>query len=63
MNPIEQKKYKDIFWNQIIDNNWKLPTQLELNTKVISGDLMYVRGYTRADGTQVSGYYRRKLVY
>ena len=58
----DRERYKDIFLNQVIDNNWKLPTQLELNSKVLNGELIYVNSYKRADGTSVSGYYRRKLI-
>ena len=58
----DRERYKDIFLNQVIDNNWKLPTQLELNSKVLNGELIYVNSYKRADGTNVSGYYRRKLI-
>jgi len=32
----------------------------ELDKQVISGDLIYVENYTKADGTKVSGYYRHK---
>ena len=35
-------------------------TKEDLDNGVNSGDLIYVKSYTRSDGTKVSGYYRRK---
>ena len=35
-------------------------TKEDLDNGVNSGDLVYVKSYTRSDGTKVSGYYRRK---
>ncbi len=35
-------------------------TKEELDNGVQSGGLIYVKSYTRSDGTKVSGYYRRK---
>jgi len=37
-----------------------MPTIQNLNKRVNSNELIYVDNYTRADGTKVSGYYRRK---
>ena len=45
---------------QLVDNGWKMPEKSELNKRVVSGELIYVNEYTKADGTKVSGYYRRK---
>ena len=45
---------------QFVDNDWKMPEKAELNKRVISGELIYVNEYTKADGTKVSGYYRRR---
>lgn len=45
---------------QFVDNDWKMPEKAELNKRVISGELIYVNEYTKADGTKVSGYYRKR---
>jgi len=45
---------------QFVENDWKIPEKAELNKRVISGELIYVNDYTKADGTKVSGYYRRR---
>ena len=37
-----------------------VPTNAEAEQKAASGDLVYVKGYTREDGTDVKGYYRSK---
>ena len=57
----KKKRLKDNFINQIIDNNWKLPSRLELNKKVLQGDLMYIKDYIKTDGTKLHGYYPRRI--
>ena len=48
---------------QIIDNDWEIPSKENLDKRVLSGELIYVEKYVRANGTEVSGYYRRKPYY
>ncbi len=43
---------------QLMNNNWKLPTQEELDERVARGELIWVDGYTKQDGTVVKGYFR-----
>jgi len=43
---------------QYWENNKHLPPKEELDSRVRTGELVYVHDYTRADGTKVSGYYR-----
>jgi hypothetical protein len=43
---------------QYYENDYHLPQKEELDSRVRSGELVYVHDYTRADGTKVSGYYR-----
>ncbi len=38
----------------------KVMPEAQAQQQVRSGDLIYVNSYTRSDGTEVSGYYRRK---
>ncbi|MBR1908551.1 DUF2974 domain-containing protein, partial [bacterium] len=38
----------------------RIMTKAEAEEKVRNGDLIWVNSYTRDDGTEVSGYYRRK---
>ena len=54
-----RKAHIEPYMNQAIDNYWTIPSQEELDTKVASGDMIYVDAYTKSDGTRVSGYYRR----
>ncbi len=66
----ELEKYKrplsdDIlerYLEQTIDNNWMIPTKENLDNRVKTGELIYVDDYTKADGTKISGYFRRKPV-
>lgn len=51
------KNEKNIF-KQL--KNYGIPRNIEAEEKVKTGDLIYVNSYTRDDGTEVSGYYRRK---
>lgn len=47
----------DIYLDQALEKEG-LPTKEELNSRVSSGNLVYVENYERLDGTKVSGYYR-----
>jgi len=40
--------------------NYGIPRDIEAKERVKTGDLIYVDSYTRDNGTEVSGYYRRK---
>ncbi len=53
---LKMSKYMDY----IVDNNWEVPTEKNLNKRVQSGELIYVENYERSDGTKVHGYYRRR---
>ena len=53
---LKMSKYMDY----IVDNNWEMPTEKNLNKRVQSGELIYVENYVRSDGTKVHGYYRRR---
>lgn len=55
-----QEKYLKQYSKQLVDNGWKIQDRKELDKQVISGDLIYVENYTKADGTKVSGYYRHR---
>ena len=44
--------------NQLLKEGSVMP-RTEADYRVALGDLIYVNGYTRSDGVQVSGYYRR----
>ena len=55
-----KEKVRIKYLEQGIDNNWKVPSKADLNEQVKSGSLIYVDNYERADGTKVSGYYRKK---
>ncbi len=50
------------FLDDVIDNNWEIPSEENLNKRVKSGELIYVDNYARSDGSKVDGYYRRKPV-
>lgn len=50
------------YLEQAIDNNWTIPEKSALDKRVKAGELIYVDSYTKADGTEISGYYRRKPV-
>jgi len=52
------KNEKNIF-KQL--KNYGIPKTIEAEERIKRGDLIYVNSYTRDDGTEVSGYYRRKL--
>lgn len=60
MDEESRKAHAEHYMNQAVDNKWKIPAKEELDKKVASGDMIYVDNYTRADGTKVSGYNRRR---
>ena len=53
---LKKSKYMDY----IVDNNWETSTEKNLNKRVQSGELIYVEDYTRSNGINVHGYYRRR---
>ncbi len=53
----------DRYLEQSIENGGKFPTKQELDVQVGSGDLIYVDDYTKADGTEVKGYYRKRTMH
>lgn len=60
MDEERQEKLLRQYSRQFVENGWKIPEKSELNKRVISGELIYIEDYTKADGTKVHGYYRRK---
>lgn len=52
----------DRYMDDIVSNNWNVPSRANLDKRVKSGELIYVDNYTRSDGTKINGYYRRKPV-
>ena len=57
LKDLNDRDIRDVFLDQALDKEG-IPIKEELNKKVLSGELIYVENYTRADGTKVSGYYR-----
>lgn len=55
-----QKNFLKQYSKQLVNNNWQIKERADLDKQVKSGDLICVENYTKADGTKVSGYYRRK---
>ena len=47
----------DLYMDQWIDKK-PMPTKAEVDKRTRIGELIYVKEYTRSDGTKVSGYYR-----
>lgn len=47
----------DLYLDQLLDKN-PMPAKKELDKRTRIGELIYVKEYTRSDGTKVSGYYR-----
>ena len=47
----------NLYIDNIIDKN-PMPSKKELDKRTRIGELIYVKSYTRSDGTKVSGYYR-----
>ena len=57
---LTKEKVISKYLEQAIENDWSILTKLELDKQVKSGALIYVDSYVRADGTKVSGYYRKR---
>lgn len=58
MNDLENNPdMMDAYLDQALERRG-LPSREELDNKVASGEMVYVEGYEREDGTKVSGYYR-----
>ena len=55
----EEYKRNENFINQQLKLG-RIITKAQAEEKIKSGDLIYVNSYTRDNGTEVSGYYRRK---
>ena len=51
-------KIEDIINRQLKDGT--MQNKDYFNSKVKNGDMIWVDGYERSDGTKVSGYYRSK---
>lgn len=47
----------DLYLDNLVDKA-PMPTKKEVDKRVRVGELIYVKDYTREDGTKVSGYYR-----
>lgn len=58
MSTDEFQKHEKFINKNMKDN--KIMTKKEADEAVKSGNLIYVNSYTRSDGTEVKGYYRRK---
>lgn len=55
----EEFEQNEKFINQLL-NAGNIMTKAQADEKVFSGELIWVNSYTRDDGTEVRGYYRRK---
>jgi len=60
INPAKTKQdeFVEPLLEQFYDNGRKLPTESELQSRVRTGELIYVKDYIRSNGVKVSGYYR-----
>lgn len=63
MDEKNRRRYAEHYTNYKNRLQGKLPTKAELNAGIIKGDYIYVNKYTRGDGIEVSGYYRRRPVH
>ncbi len=54
----EFEKYEAYIDNQM--KEFGIPKNYQANEEIIKGSMIWVDSYTREDGTQVKGYYRRK---
>ena len=63
MDEQSRRRYAEHYINYKNKLQGNLPTRAELNAGVITGDLIYVKDYTRSDGKKVNGYYRRRPVH
>lgn len=51
------------YYEELIDSQLKsfgIPNKFQAEQEVKVGNLIWVNSYTRDDGTEVNGYYRRK---
>ena len=55
-----QEKFLRQYSRQLVSNGWRIQDKSELDKQVKSDELIYVEDYTKADGTRVHGYYRRR---
>ena len=51
-------KERNLRWLDNLLDKSPMPTKKEVDKRVRIGELIYVKDYTREDGTKVSGYYR-----
>jgi len=60
INPAKTKQDEFVIplLEQFYDNDKKLPSESELQSRVKTGELIYVKDYIRSNGAKVSGYYR-----
>ena len=63
MDEDERRRYSDHYTNYKNQHQKGMPSKAELQARALVGDLIYVNNYTRADGTKVNGYYRRRVTY
>ncbi|MBR6127981.1 hypothetical protein IKQ21_09885 [bacterium] len=63
MDDDERLRYSAHYTNYKNQHQKGMPSKAELQARVFVGDLIYVNNYTRADGTKVNGYYRRRVKY
>ena len=63
MDEDERKRFSKHYTNYKNQHQKGMPSKAELEVKKLSGDLIYVNNYTRADGVKVRGYYRRRVTY
>lgn len=54
----EFEESEDLIYEQL--KNYGIPKNFEAEEKARRGELIWVNSYTRDDGTEVRGYYRRK---
>ena len=63
MDEDERRRFSEHYANYKNRNQHGMPSKAELDSKVMAGDLIYVNDYTRSDGINVRGYYRRRANY
>ena len=63
MDEDERRRYSEHYANYKTKIKGNFPSKAELDTKTFLGEYIHVNNYTRADGTKVSGYYRRRVAY
>lgn len=59
----ERLRFKEHYANYKTRIQGKFPSKSVLQAGTLTGDYIYVDNYTRADGTKVNGYYRRRVKY